>query len=101
MPGAGANAGTAPVQINQDANISVAEIDAGRTLPLSVPAGRQAYLLCVEGSATDDAGGESLERHDAAEIKAGTELSLTAGSEGAHLLVVEMAERAGSGRKDL
>ena len=101
VPGAGANAGTAPVQINQDAGISVAEIDAGQTLPLSVPTGRQAYLLCVEGSATDGAGGESLERHDAAELKAGTELSLTAGSEGAHLLVVEMAERAGSGRKDL
>ena len=101
VPGAGANAGTAPVQINQDAGISVAEIDAGQTLPLSVPAGRQAYLLCVEGSAADGAGGESLERHDAAELKAGTELSLTAGSEGAHLLVVEMAERAGSGRKDL
>lgn len=55
----------------------------------------------MEGSANDSVGGESLDRHDAAELKAGTELSLTAGGEGAHLLVVEMAERAGSGRKDL
>ena len=101
VPGAGEGAGTAPVQINQDASIRVTEMDAGTTLPLSVPAGRQAYLLCVEGSANDSVGGESLDRHDAAELKAGTELSLTAGGEGAHLLVVEMAERAGSGRKDL
>ena len=57
--------------------------------------------LWSPGSVTDGAGGESLARHDAAELKAGTELSLSAGSEGAHLLVVEMAERAGSGRKDL
>lgn len=95
VAGAGAAAGAAPVQINQDANIRVAEMDPGVTLPLSVEAGRQAYLLCMEGAAGD------LGRHDAAELAAGAELSLTAGGEGAHLLVVEMAEKKGSGRKDM
>ena len=95
VTGAGPAGGTAPVQINQDANIRVAELSPGFTLPLSVGAGRQAYLLCMEGSAGD------LSKHDAAELSAGAELSLTAGSEGAHLLVVEMAEEKGSGRKDM
>ena len=56
VAGAGVNGGTAPVQINQDASIRVSELDAGTSLPLTVPEGRQAYLLCMEG-AVDDAGG--------------------------------------------
>lgn len=54
--------------------------------------------MCVDvGGAT---AGE-LARHDAAELAGGTELALTAGGEGAHLLLVEMAERKGSRRKDM
>ena len=64
-------------------------------------------MLCMEGSsavegaAAGAAGERGLGRHDAAELPAGAELSLTAGSEGAHMLVVEMAEKKGSGRKDM
>lgn len=94
VPGAGKDAGAAPVQINQDANIRVAELDPGATLALSVAPGRQAYMLCVEG------GVDELTRHDAAELGPGTKHNFTAGLEGAHLLVVEMAERKGSGRTD-
>ena len=53
----------------------------------------------MEGAVDDGAGG--LERHDAAELAAGASLNLTAGAKGAHLLVVEMAEQRGSGRRDL
>jgi redox-sensitive bicupin YhaK (pirin superfamily) len=115
-----------PIKINQDANISVSEIAAGRALPLRVRGGRQAYLLCVEGSAKVLVEGKeySLERHDAAEVVGsagssgltgpsgptgltgpsgdpGAVLDITAGAEGAHLLVVEMAYDASGGRTDL
>ena len=101
VAGAGVNGGTAPVQINQDASIRVSELDAGTSLPLTVPEGRQAYLLCMEGAVDDAGGAVGLERHDAAELSAGASLNLIAGAKGAHLLVVEMAERRGSGRRDM
>ena len=41
------------------------------------------------------------ERHDAAEFSSGAEVVLVAGAKGAHVLVVEMAERGRSGREDL
>jgi quercetin 2,3-dioxygenase len=44
--------GSAPVTVHQDVHISVAEIQAGRELALPVAAGRQAYLLQVEGSSS-------------------------------------------------
>lgn len=88
----------AHVGIHQDANFHVTELDAGASLELRVGAGRQAYLLCVEGSAAikadDGSNGPDLERHDAAAIKGEVALTFTAGAEGAHLLCVEMAQSA-------
>ena len=108
VPGAGTHAGSAPVQINQDASISVAELDPGVALDLDVPPGRQTYLLCVEGECVHEGAGLGagfdggrLARHDAAELGAGAKLRLVAGAEGAHLLAVEMKEQRGSGREDL
>jgi redox-sensitive bicupin YhaK (pirin superfamily) len=105
VPGAGVHGGTAPVQIHQDATIRVTELEPGIAIQFATANGRQAYLLCVEGEAAVDQGaGATLERlaeHDAAEFASGVDVTLVAGTKGAHLLVVEMAERKGSGREDL
>ena len=66
------------MRTSQDANIHVAELDAsagyGSAATLDVRAGRQAYVLCVEGSCElrGAAGtpGVVLARHDAAEVGA-------------------------------
>ena len=104
VPGAGVDGGTAPVQINQDACIKVTELDPNVALPFATARGRQAYMLCVEGECAVNAGNETaatLERHDAAEFSSGADVVLVAGAKGAHVLVVEMAERGRSGREDL
>ena len=104
VPGAGVDGGTAPVQINQDASVKVTELEPGVALPFATAAGRQAYMLCVEGGCALNAGSETaaaLERHDAAEFSSGADVVLVAGAKGAHVLVVEMAERGRSGREDL
>lgn len=88
------------VKINTDANMYAAEIESGRELVLSVEAGRQAYVLCIDGTSkfiqkqgipgdevcTD--AGIVLERHDASEIVGPMHVTVTGPS---HLLVVEMA----------
>ena len=92
----------APVQIAQDCSLFVAELDAGRAVEFPLRKGRQAYLLCVEGTlsagggATDDDAPLRLARHDAAEWRGEGTLRLAA-EEGApaHLLLIEMAEGAG------
>ena len=43
--------GTAPVRISTDANLYAIELDAGRSIEFPVLAGRQAYLVQVEGKA--------------------------------------------------
>ena len=104
-----------PVQIEQDANLFVAEMDDGQTLDFQLKENRMAYALCVEGSVKlQDGNGEVvLQRHDGCEIKPdekdgkltfeaiGSE-KVEDGSElAAHVLVFEMANVEGSGRKDL
>ena len=92
------------VQIKQDASVKVTELEPGVALPFATAAGRQAYMLCVEGAFAVNAGSETaatLERHDAAEFSSGADVVLLAGAKGAHVLVVEMAERGRSGREDL
>eukprot|EP00581_Thalassiosira_minuscula_P011818 CAMPEP_0183721848 /NCGR_PEP_ID=MMETSP0737-20130205/13985_1 /TAXON_ID=385413 /ORGANISM="Thalassiosira miniscula, Strain CCMP1093" /LENGTH=289 /DNA_ID=CAMNT_0025951911 /DNA_START=133 /DNA_END=1002 /DNA_ORIENTATION=- len=103
----------APVKIEQDANLHVAEMDRGQSLEYELKDGRMAYVLCVEGSVIirDDNGNEvSLERHDGCEVKMGGKMTFEAtGSEtcedgtdiSAHVLVFEMAYDERSGRKDL
>jgi redox-sensitive bicupin YhaK (pirin superfamily) len=77
-----------------------AENDAGVEHQLALGAGRQAYLVCIEGSMQVLApqGSETtLAARDAAQLEAGAKplhLTLTAGREGAHFLLVEM--KAGS-----
>ncbi|KAJ1476572.1 RmlC-like cupin domain-containing protein [Baffinella frigidus] len=92
--------GPVPVKINQDCNMWVTELGAGKTLDLELKSGRQAYLLQVEGSS--DVKGEEVQeamaRHDAGEIIGPAKLSFTAGSEGAHMLYVEMAGKGSDSR---
>ncbi|KAL7533259.1 hypothetical protein ACHAXR_005130 [Thalassiosira sp. AJA248-18] len=107
-----------PVQIEQDANLYVAEMDRdGLSLDFQLKKDRMAYALCVEGSVKlhDGSGKEViLEQHDGCEIKSvrndGGALKVEAmGSEkmengtdiSAHVLVFEMAHVEGAGRKDL
>lgn len=79
-----------PVQINQDCNVYITELDAEATAPaLEVAAGRQAYMLAVEGRVI--VGDTSLVRHDAARIRGGQALQLRAGDAGAMVLLFEMA----------
>jgi len=70
-----------------------AELGAAKALTLELKAGRQAYFLQVEGSSgvAGDGVDAALARHDAAELVGPCQLTFTAGAEGAHLLVVEMA----------
>ena len=103
----------APVRIEQDANLHVAEMDAGRTIEYQLGDDRMAYVLCVEGSAKlrDGSGNQVvLDRHDGCEVGAGASVTFEAigsekiedGSEvSAHLLMFEMALVEGAGRKDL
>lgn len=92
-----------PIKINQDANIHVTEVSAGNTATFALGAGRQAYLLCIEGSAviTGAHGTETLDRHDAAEVFGENTFSVTPAADApAHMLLVEMAY-TGPGRTDI
>jgi quercetin 2,3-dioxygenase len=83
-----------PVKINQDANLYVSELSPGNVLELTLSAGRQAYLLCVDGGVDVKVEGstmQSLVKHDAAEVVGPVSLQLWAQvNKGAHLLYLEM-----------
>jgi redox-sensitive bicupin YhaK (pirin superfamily) len=103
-------ASSAPIKINQDANIYVSEISSGKSVEFVINENRQAYLLCVEGGvkaqSSDGSADVSLAQHDAAEIRGGPSTTLTftplptSATDSAHILVVEMALDKNSGRKD-
>jgi redox-sensitive bicupin YhaK (pirin superfamily) len=98
------------IKINQDANIFTTEVDPGNAVSINVGAGRQGYLICIEGNATisgtkaGPGSGETaeLERHDAAEVYGETQLTVGApsGGERVHMLLIEIAY-TGKGRSDL
>jgi redox-sensitive bicupin YhaK (pirin superfamily) len=74
----------------------VCELDAGRSVTLLIATGRQAYVVCAEGSA-ELTGGKGapvvLARHEAVRVAADGPLVITAGDNKAHVLLLEM--RAG------
>lgn len=76
-------------QINQDANIFVAEMQKGKHIQFEQPEKRQDYLVCIEGNL--EINGVELSQYEAAQISCETQLYLTA-REDSHLLLVEMAE---------
>lgn len=91
------------VKIDQDANIYVTEVDPATSVRFELSAGRQGYLLCMEGSATV-ASNEvevALDRHDASEVFGPSVLTITTSSDSpTHFLLVEM-EFSGVGRTDI
>eukprot|EP00980_Cylindrotheca_fusiformis_P012675 scaffold3103_cov136-Cylindrotheca_fusiformis.AAC.13 len=96
-----------PVKVNQDVNCYAAEIELGKSVSIDLSAGRQAYLLCIEGSLKVN--GEALTRHDGCEIHGnGEPISIeatgveeTENGKVAHFLMFEMKDAPGSGRKDI
>jgi len=93
--------GSVPVRIAQDCSMYVAELEPGLSLRFAIAKGRQAYILCVEGSLTVGGTAEGddppmlMVRHDAAELRGEGTLQLTVGDVPAHTLLMEMAEGAG------
>jgi quercetin 2,3-dioxygenase len=99
-------ASSAPVKINQDVDGYASELEAGRAVTLDLPKGRQAYLLCIEGSVAVN--GHELSKYDACEITGGGPLEIkatgveeTETGQVAHFLMFTMKEVPGSGRKDV
>lgn len=82
-----------PVKINSDANMFVTELSPSKVASFSLSGNRQAYVLCIEGAVTIGGkhGEETLEQYDAAELLDGNGLSFTAGKDGTHILLFEMA----------
>ena len=86
-----------PCRFNADANIYVSELSPGKALDFELRAGRQAYLLAVEGSVRVGGahGDTELAQHDGAELTGPSATHFTAGDAGAHLLLVELAASNG------
>lgn len=77
------------------------QLEASKSVSLQIGAGRQAYVLCVEGSLAASDGDSSegrvdMVRHDAAEVRGDGELRLAASADApSHVLIIEMAHGAG------
>eukprot|EP00887_Chlorella_sp_A99_P004817 scaffold4.g4817.t1 len=95
----GVNATGECIRLHQDANVFVSESDAGVEQQIVLGAQRQAYLVCIEGGLRvgGPQGAEAaLAARDAAQLAAEgkpTHVSLTAGDDGAHFLLIEMAAK--------
>ena len=75
-----------PIQIHADVRVYAAMVPRGESLPFEVAAGRQAYLVDIEGAA--EINGALLEPRDAMEI---VEESITLRAEDTvHALIIEM-----------
>lgn len=81
--------GTAPIQINQDANLYAVELEAGKEIDFEVAKGRQAYLVAIEGHAMIN-NNVTLETRDGLEIVE-EDIHIKA-EDTAHILVIEMAK---------
>ena len=70
------------------------ELDSGNTVEFDFTDDRIGYILCIEGS-VDVTGAhgtaEKLVRHDAADVKGPNKLSLNAGDNGVHFILISMA----------
>lgn len=78
----------APIRIHADINAYATILTAGHTLDFQVKAGRQAYLILIEGGA--DVNGVALSMRDALEIVE-EDISIIP-KETAHVLIIEMAK---------
>jgi len=78
--------GASPIQLHQDVDLYAQEVPAGTQTEFTLQAGRQAYLVQIEGSSR--ANGILLQERDALEIS-GENLLLQADS-ASHWLLIEM-----------
>ena len=89
--------------LHQDATVVVSQTEAGHEHDIVLGAGRQAYIVCIEGSmdvccSNSSTGGEGRETtglkvREGAEVRAGgggVDVKLTAGEGGAHFMLIEM-----------
>lgn len=81
--------GSAPVKINQDMNVSVISLDAGKEAAYEIARGRQAYLIQIEGMGSVN--GNELQERDAAEITGESQIVLTA-SRDSHYILFDMKQ---------
>ena len=96
-----------PVEVNQDVDAFASELEKGEKIVHELPPGRQAYLLCIEGSVAVN--GKSLTKYDACEITGSggtleieaTDTETTSHGDVAHILMFVMQSVPGAGRKDL
>eukprot|EP00873_Tetraselmis_striata_P036637 jgi/Tetstr1/456901/TSEL_043571.t1 len=84
------------IRLHQDANVFVSENDAGVSHKVTLGRNRQMYMVCIEGSM--EVNGTSLAMRDAMEVVAsdsehGLDVNMVAGSKGAHMLLIEMAQQ--------
>ena len=87
---AGAAGEEAQVQVQQDLHMYATELSPTKCLEFVVKDGRQAYVLVLEGDVTINKA--QLSARDACEVKGPLKLDFAAGSEGAHVLLYEMAQ---------
>jgi redox-sensitive bicupin YhaK (pirin superfamily) len=73
------------IHFNQDANIYVSEVDAGRMLKVELNKDRQAYLKVMEGNVK--IGDMEFAHGDAAEITGDTQILALKNS---HVMLIEM-----------
>lgn len=81
------------IRLHQDANVLVSEMDAGVEFSIPIAADRQLYFVQIEGSSSIGGGVMELSARDALRaVVTGKEamLSVQAGPNGAHWLMVEM-----------
>ncbi|MGI1659754.1 MAG: pirin family protein [Desulfitobacterium sp.] len=78
--------GDAIIKINQDVNIYVLELEAGKEIDFPVGKGRQAYMVQIEGAAL--VSNIPLEKRDALEIT--EEVIKLKASEKSHYILIEM-----------
>jgi redox-sensitive bicupin YhaK (pirin superfamily) len=81
--------GPAPIKINQDANIHSLLLDKDKEISFPVKAGRQAYLVQIEGNSTIN--NITLGTRDAMEIVE-EDISVFA-NETSHILIIEMEKQ--------
>lgn len=80
--------GDSEIKINQDVNFYVTELEEGKELEFKVGAGRQAYLVQIEGDS--EINGISLNAKDGMEVLE-EDITVKAKTE-SHVLVIELAK---------
>jgi redox-sensitive bicupin YhaK (pirin superfamily) len=82
--------GNAPIKINQDMNIYSLGLEKGKEIDFQVNAGRQAYLVQIEGNSTIN----DIELADRDGMEIVEEDILIKAEETSHILVLEMNKQA-------